>query len=193
MRYHSKVSQIAVVALMTNACDTAQPTNTADLPRIDVPPIVNRSPLENADPGQPAFDAFAQWDCSPSDISTALTVYVATETVFTFFPPEVPHLRIHIFNAADRTLPAFNSRPVEFRPRTELAHRTFRWPAAQSVGMLQVCHYRDCKQLTDGLVSFGDVRPNHFVEGTIDIAPNGGINVRRHFKANWGPRSSGCG
>src|SRR5687767_6945338 len=49
------------------------------------------------------------------------------------------------------------------------------------------------KRLDEGRVTFGDVRPNHFVEGTIDVGTTGNISVRRHFKANWGPRTNGCG
>ena len=193
MRYHSKLWNVAVIAILTLACDTPEPTAKAELPQVERPPTVKRSPLDSVDPDQPGFDAFAQWDCGAGDGPNGLTVYVATDTVFTFFPPPVPHVRIHIFDAADRKVPAGDSHPALFRSRTELAHRTFRWPGDAGIGALQLCHYRDCERLMEGRVTFGDVRPNHFVEGSIDIHASGDINTRRHFRANWGPRLKACG
>jgi hypothetical protein len=188
MQYRSKMTNVAAVAILTLACDTPQRNETIALPP------VNRPMKGGADPDQPGFNAFAQWDCGPGDGPNALTVYVAIDTVFTFFPPEVPHFRIHIFDAADRNVPAGDSHPALFRPRTELAHRTFQWPADQGdVGTLQLCHDADCKRLTEGRVTFGDVRLNHIVEGAIDVGATANIKTRRHFKANWGPRSKGCG
>src|SRR5687767_5035148 len=196
MRYHSKLANVAAVAILTLACDTSQPQPKAEWPRVERPPIVQRSPIKGADPDQPGFHAFAQWDCSPGDSTDALTVYVAVDTVFTTFPPEVTHFRIQIFDAATRELPGMSGRDGHapyLRPRTELAHRTFHWPADEGFGKLLSCHYTDCKRLDEGRVTFGDVRPNHFVEGTIDVGTTGNISVRRHFKANWGPRTNGCG
>jgi hypothetical protein len=129
--------------------------------------------MDGADREQPGFNAYAVWECSPGDSPYALTVYVAQDAVFTFFPPEVPHFRIEVFRAG-----------------SELAHRTFQWPADERFGKLQWCP-DDCRPVA-GRVTFGEVQPNRFVEGVIQDGTHI-IKVQRHFKANWGPRVTGCG
>jgi hypothetical protein len=131
--------------------------------------------MEGADREQPGFDAYAVWDCSPGDSPHALTVYVAEDAVFTFFPPEVPHFRIEVFRAG-----------------SELAHHTFQWPADEGFAKLQWCPGY-CGPVAAGRVTFGEVQPNRFVEGVIEVGTHDSIKVQRRFKANWGPRLKGCG
>jgi hypothetical protein len=164
---HSKVWNAAAFAILTIACNTSEPTPEVELPGVQRPAI------DDVDPT--GFHAFAHWDCSPGDSPGALRVYVATDGVFTSLPPEVPHFRISVFRAG-----------------SELAHRSFQFPSTDAIGKVQRCHLAVCTQRDEGRVSFGDVRPNQFVEGTLDLG-RGDVTERWRFKANWGPRLTGCG
>ena len=158
MQCHVRLASVTALAILTLACETHKPAANVEWPQVG-PPVVHRSPTEGADPVR----AFAVWACSPGDSPSELSVYVGS-------PPKVPHFRIDVFSGA----------------LAELSHRTFQWPGDEGFARLQWCP-ADCERVAAGRVTFGEVQPNRFVEGTIYI---GGI--QRHFKANWGPRLTGC-
>jgi hypothetical protein len=172
MRSWSTLLMAATLFLL--ACDTAKEKG---IPDVEQPLLVQRSPMKTADAELPGFEAYAVWDCSPGDVPYAVRVYVATDARFTTLPPEVPHFRIEVFRAG-----------------TELSHRTLHWPADDGFAKLELCAGRShCRRVTDSRVVFGAVRPNHFVEGTVERPLATGVITRWRFKANWGPRLSGCG
>ena len=163
---------VVAAAFLTLACDTSNKES------VNVePPLLVQPPLKSADSEVPGFGAYALWDCSPLDSPYAVTVYVATDAFFTTVPPEAPHFRIEVFRAG-----------------SELSHRTLQWPADDRFAMLEWCAAgAHCKRIADARVIFGAVRPSQFVEGTIERSLATGVNTRWHFKANWGPRRTGCG
>lgn len=119
--------------------------------------------------------AYATRDCAPWD-GPAVTVYFAaveSEQI----PPADRHLEVSIY-----------------RSPTDLAGRTFGWPADPEVGGGRRCLSADtCEVVPEGRVSIRESRPDSSLAGELFLRTASGDTVRGGFNARWRDRRIMCG